>query len=222
MSRQSTPRQPTPRHDQESLVRGMGDSLGAGRVNASKGPSRPSRFVVQNTPRVPPTKVEVARLVPTETQDGRYSVVGHEAAGADAAIHTSLASRRAHTQEAYEWLVDRSNGNLPSNSNPFALLVPDGMESHVSARQLASACEMLLGKLHRHPNDGRLDLSFFEGTQEFKYIPPERWAKWPFVEVESEKDNGRVFSQPPGEMEPAFFVRHTGTTIEIGWQEYKV
>ena len=230
MSRQSTPRQPTPRHDQESLVRGVDHSMGPVRApsNVSGCPSRPSRFIVKDhLARVPPDKVRLSRLGATErSQHGTRSVVG-----AEISIDTTHAGTHASwppplgfppPREAHTWLVDQSNGSLPSTGDPSVLLLPDGIDSHLSTRQLTSACETLLGKLYRQPNDGRLDLRFFQNTQEFKYIPPQRWAKWPFVEVESNKDAGRVFSQPPGEMEPVFFVHHTESAIEVGWSEYTI
>ena len=90
----------------------------------------------------------------------------------------------------------------------------------VSARLLTSACEALLARLDRHPAEPRLDVRFYNTTQEFKYVPPQRWSKWPFVDLEAEEESGVVHSAPPGPMAAVVATRTTETSVEVQWDEY--
>ena len=94
--------------------------------------------------------------------------------------------------------------------------------SHFSAHQLNRACESLLKRLQRTPDDPMLDWHFAMSTHHLKYIPPHRWAKWPFDERKQQQQTARRASEPPGPLGAPYCVRRSATELVVEWPEYAI
>ena len=85
---------------------------------------------------------------------------------------------------------------------------------------LTSACEALILGLRAHPHDELLDWGFHTSAEHFKYVPPARWARWPFDERVQREQTARRRHEPPGTMPPPVCARRTLSTLLIEWPEY--
>ena len=98
--------------------------------------------------------------------------------------------------------------------------LPSPQVSKFHPALLTSACEALILGLRAHPHDELLDWGFHTSAEHFKYVPPARWARWPFDERVQRDQTARRRIEPPGTMPPPICARRTLSTLLIDWPEY--
>ena len=90
-----------------------------------------------------------------------------------------------------------------------------------TAHQLAGACDAFLKGLARAPDDAYCDRGFMEAATRFKYVPVQRWARWPFVPIEEVVETGRHVTEPPAPIGPPVLLRATPRSVLVGWDAYE-